>query len=386
MAHKILIGADICPTESNIEALKSGDISAIIDENLRKLLSNADLTIFNLEVPLIDDPHPIKKNGPNLIAPSATINGIKAINPHFFTLANNHIMDQGVEGLKSTVKALDESGIAHAGTGDNPEEASKPFIFVLGTRKIGVYCCAEHEFSIVSENRAGANPFDPLESPDHVAELKKECDYVIVLYHGGKEEYRYPSPNLRKTFRKLADKGADLVIAQHTHCIGCEEKHNGSTLVYGQGNFLFDMVDDEYWNNSLLINLEFDDEEAKISYIPIIKENHSIKMAIGDEGSKILQGFENRSREISEPGIVEQKYSEFAKKNLPNYLASFLGKKNNRFITKVINRLSGRRYRKHLAKRNYGPQEATIIQNMVECEAHRELMLYGLKDTGKKEK
>ena len=43
-------------------------------------------------------------------------------------------------------------------------------------------------------------------------ELKKQCDYVIVLYHGGKEHYRYPSPYLQKVCRKIVDKGADIVV------------------------------------------------------------------------------------------------------------------------------------------------------------------------------
>lgn len=43
---------------------------------------------------------------------------------------------------------------------------------------------------------AGANPFDVLESFDDVQALKEHCDYVIVLYHGGKEFYRYPSPHV----------------------------------------------------------------------------------------------------------------------------------------------------------------------------------------------
>src|SRR5690606_29065463 len=118
--------------------------------------------------------------------------------------------------------------------------------------KIGFYVCAEHEFSIASVDSPGANPFDPLESLDHIADLKNECDYVVVLYHGGKEHYRYPSPYLQKVCRKMADKGANLVICQHSHCIGCFEVYKDSTLVYGQGNFIFNKHDNEYWKTSIL--------------------------------------------------------------------------------------------------------------------------------------
>lgn len=148
------------------------------------------------------------------------------------TLANNHILDQDQQGLVSTCSVLDAAGIAYTGVGQTPEEAAKPYIFECDGKRIGVYACAEHEFSIVTEHSAGANPIDLLETPDHVAALKEQCDYVIVLYHGGKEHYRYPSPNLQKVCRKLVEKGADLVVCQHSHCIGCEEKIRGGVQSY----------------------------------------------------------------------------------------------------------------------------------------------------------
>lgn len=76
--------------------------------------------------------------------------------------------------------------------------------------------------------------------------MSNACDYTIVLYHGGKEHYRFPSPNLQKYCRKFIEKGANIVICQHSHCIGCEENYKNGKIIYGQGNFLFDDSDDEY--------------------------------------------------------------------------------------------------------------------------------------------
>lgn len=193
----------------------SGNARKLIGDELLEKINKADYTIFNLEVPLTDEKKPIAKSGPNLIAPTATIEGLKAINPLFFGLANNHILDQGVEGLVSTVKVLEDAGIEYSGVGQNLVEACKPFIKEINGKRVGIYCCAEHEFSIATESTPGANPFDPLESFEHIEKLKQSADYVIVLYHGGKEYYRYPSPYLQKICRKLVDKGADLVITQH---------------------------------------------------------------------------------------------------------------------------------------------------------------------------
>ena len=72
---------------------------------------------------------PIAKYGPSLIAPTESVNGLKAIGVDLLTLANNHIMDQGIEGLKSTTQTLDHVGISHVGTADHLWDAAKPFFF-----------------------------------------------------------------------------------------------------------------------------------------------------------------------------------------------------------------------------------------------------------------
>ena len=153
------------------------------------------------------------------------------------------------------MNVLRKNGIAFAGAGSNLSDASKSYVVEIDGKKIGIYCCTEHEFSIATLTSAGANPFNPLESLDHIQDLKAQTDHVIVLYHGGKEHYRYPSPHLQKVCRKCIEKGADLVVCQHTHCIGCEEKYLNGTIVYGQGNFLFDYTESEYWQTGLLISL-----------------------------------------------------------------------------------------------------------------------------------
>jgi poly-gamma-glutamate synthesis protein (capsule biosynthesis protein) len=199
---QLIIGGDLVPTQSNIDLFSNGDTNTLFGEELLSLWNASDLRIFNLEVPITDKIDPITKYGPHLIAPTSTIKGIKALNPTLITMANNHILDQGSQGLKSTEDILNRNDIPFIGAGNNLNEANKPYVIQRDGLKIGVYACAEHEFSIATENTPGANPFDPLESLDHIAALKAKCDYVIVLHHGGKEHYRYPSPYLQKVCRK----------------------------------------------------------------------------------------------------------------------------------------------------------------------------------------
>ena len=74
--------------------------------------------------------------------------------------------------------------------GNNIEEASKPFIFEIEKiRSWDLLLCWNTSFSIVSSYSMGANPIDLWRVLDHIQNLK-QVDYVIVLYHGGKEHYR----------------------------------------------------------------------------------------------------------------------------------------------------------------------------------------------------
>lgn len=369
---RIIIAGDLVPTKQNIDLFYNGNIEELMGSELQSIWETADIRIFNLEVPLVDKERPIDKYGPNLIAPTSTIKGINALNPSLISLANNHILDQDVEGLNVTRDILNNLNIPFVGIGDNLSEASKPYIIKDGGLKIGVYACAEHEFTIATENKPGANPFGPLESLDHIYSLKKECDYVIVLYHGGKEHYRYPSPYLQKVSRKIVEKGADLVVCQHSHCIGCYEEYKDATIVYGQGNFIFNKYDNEFWNNSLLVGVTIEDT-VKVDYIPIVTTEIGIRLAQKDEAQEILEGFYERSREILEQDIIEEKYYEFSKDNIDNYLRHFLG------FGKWKSRIDRKILKGYLLNKKINKEYLLAIENFTECEAHRELLLRGIK-------
>jgi len=371
----IIIGGDLVPTESNIQLFNDGNVEELLGKELLSLWMGAYIRVFNLEVPLTDKKNPICKCGPNLIAPTSSIKGIKALNPTLIALANNHIMDQGVDGLHMTMQLLDTNAISYVGAGANLDEAKKPYIFNYGNIRIGFYACAEHEFSIATASTPGANPFDPLESLDHIQELKSKCDYVIVLYHGGKEHYRYPSPHLQKVCRKIAEKGADLVICQHSHCIGCCEKYRGSIIVFGQGNFIFDRYENDYWQTSLLIKVSVDGG-FNVEYIPVRKVGNVIRLADEKDANEIMDAFQRRSSEILQEGFIEQQYRKLAFEHYLPYIRSLAGFR--KWLTRVdVNLLNG-----FLSKHKYSKNQLFAIRNYIECEAHRELLLAGLRMKG----
>ena len=385
---KILIGGDIFPTPSNERLFCEGNAKELIGEELLEDFSSADFRMFNLEGPLIEEKTPIAKSGPVFGTPVQTVNGLKNMNINLISIANNHIFDNGEAGLKSTMKALADNNIAYTGSGSCLKEASKPYLFNLNGITVGVYSCAESEFSIATESGCGANPFDPLESPDAIVELREKCDYLIVLYHGGKEFYRYPSPYLQKVCRKIVNKGADIVLTQHSHCIGCMEKYQGSTIVYGQGNFLLARAENDFTSSGLLVSvdLEKDNSSEKLSsnvnYIPVVKTSNTVRKANEDTAADILSGFFKRSEEIKSPGFIKTSFENFADAYYERFFGVSLGAVAQNPLFRLLDKLSGRK----LASKLFRKKDCLTLVNLIRCEAHREVFIHILnKRIGKKQ-
>jgi poly-gamma-glutamate synthesis protein (capsule biosynthesis protein) len=378
MAVSILIGGDLCPTKSNYALFKKADVLTLFGQELLDVLNNSDIRIFNLEVPLTDVEIPIEKCGVNLLAPTYVIKGIKAIGPSVFGLSNNHILDQGEQGLFSTMNLLTENGILYVGAGRDIDEAAQPLFIERNDIIIGLYCCAEHEFTIATKTSGGANPFDILTSFEHIRRTRQKCDYLIVLYHGGKEHYQYPSPNVQIWCRKMVENGADLIVCQHSHCIGCEENYLGAKIVYGQGNFIFDHSKNELWNSGLLILAEIEfDNKINIQYIPIQRINNTVRLAAGEAKQKILNGFYVRSNSITDDLFVKKNYEIFARDMINHYLTLLFKIKTLQSVLKIVRKFFGNK----LFHKFCLNKPMLVLLNMMECEAHRELFITGLKMT-----
>lgn len=356
---KILIGADVVPTVSNIEHFKKGDAKSIVGEKMLDVMNSVDFRICNHELALTDTESPIRKAGPNIGAPTECINGYKALGFDLVGVANNHILDHGYNGFVSTIETLDKAGIAHVGAGMTKEEAQKPFIFEKDGIKVGVYACCEHEFSWVEDYGFGCNGFDALESLDHITELKKQVDYCIVLYHGGKEHYQYPSPYLYKVCRKIVEKGADIVLCQHTHCVGTEMDHAGGKIIFGQGNFIFAKKYAQFatWGDGFVVVADVTKDGVKYEYVPYEWHELGIRAV---ENAQFMQGFKERSEQIKDYKVVEENFAEMAARTV-------LG-----------------RYVKHMTKKELDADTLKAeygngLYHFAECEVHRETLITGLR-------
>ena len=135
---------------------------------------------------------------------------------------------------------------------------------------------------------------------EDIRKAKAECDRVVVMYHGGKEQCRYPSPRLSKVCHAFAKNGADVVLCQHSHCVGCYEKYEDCHILYGQGNFHFVKPafakDLEGWEDGLAVC--YDTETHEINFIPFVMNETGVELAKGEEKTIIIKEFEKRNAKL----------------------------------------------------------------------------------------
>ncbi|MBR0135089.1 MAG: CapA family protein [Clostridia bacterium] len=375
---RIVIGADTAALGRDAESFIRGDAEKLVGSGILETLKSADLRVFDLEAPLAEKVDPIKKFGPVLCSPSIAAKGFEALGIDALTMANNHIMDQGSEGLYASFAAIREYGAAFFGAGEDIKSASRPFVAERGGIRVGFIGCAEHEFSIASDSTPGAAPYDPVLTPQSVKELKASCDRVIVLYHGGKELYRYPSPGLMNACRSLCRAGADAVICQHSHCIGCKEEYEGSLIVYGQGDFIFDHSDGRDYEG-LLIVLDITKQSMNADFIPYYRKDIGVAAAEGAHKERILEAFGAASERIKDQKTVEKLYSACAEENFAHYFKCMTGRGNG-LLHRALNKLFKGLPDRLLLKRRANEKTMLAWKNFFEDEAHRELILRAVSD------
>ena len=294
---KIMLGADLVPTEFTENSFVQKDLSTLFGK-VQELPKTVDRCIVNLECALTTSGGATKKFGPSLKANPSCADAIKEFGVTDALLANNHVFDFGIQGFKDTMENLDRVGINYTGVGENDTLSRKPFIIEKDGQKIGIVNVCEHEYSYALPDRMGTNPFNPFVTMQDVRALRKEVDHLIVCYHGGKEHCRYPSPRLRDLCRELVNNGADFVITQHSHCIGCYEEYNGGKILYGQGNFHFSTENDsDLWTTSLVVILDITDK-IDVEFIPIVSSKTGIDLAEGEKKEEILSSFYARNEEL----------------------------------------------------------------------------------------
>lgn len=320
---RIFIGGDITPTAVTVPAFDRADIPALFG-SIPALLRTGDMTVANVECALTDSDGKIHKCGPNLKGRPSYADVIRDAGITHIGLANNHVYDFGKTGFYDTLRALDAAGLPYTGVGENEADARKPLYVEVCGKTVALVCVAEHEYSYALPDREGVWGFDPFETMEDIREAKSRADFVLVLYHGGKEQSRYPSPRLRKACRAMVNAGADFVTCQHSHCIGVYEEYRAGKILYGQGNFNFvGYIDHPHWKNGLLVQLDLtDDGKLAVTFHPVVITATGVTLAEGAERETLLKELDERNAALQDEQAWLKEWNAFCESMRPNYRES----------------------------------------------------------------
>jgi poly-gamma-glutamate capsule biosynthesis protein CapA/YwtB (metallophosphatase superfamily) len=245
---------------------------------MRRYLTSADLALANFENPVIRaavwHPDATTFTGDLRLLPILNQAGIDGV-----TLANNHILDAGVPGVRETIVHLEEASIAHAGAGMDLAEAREPMIFDLGQTKIGVLSyqgVPSYDWAWATETSAGTAPIGKEVMKEDVERLRDEVDLVVVMPHWGNEYLATPEPWQVDWAHAAVDAGADLVIGGHAHWPKGIEVYDGDPIFYGVGNFLFDQSWSEETSTGIFAEITlYEDRVIQIRPVPFIQLDYS---------------------------------------------------------------------------------------------------------------
>ena len=185
--------------------------------NVAHIFAEDDFTLANLEGPLTEGGTPAQKEfafrGPT--AYTAILEGVEAV-----SLANNHALDYGYQGLADTKAALTAAGIAYGAR-------EETFLYTTDSGlTVGVYC---DDFA-----------FERAQIESAIADLRaRGAEIVVCAFHWGQEKAYKPSQNEIDWAHIAIDAGADIVAGHHPHVLQPIEYYNGGVILYSLANFAF---------------------------------------------------------------------------------------------------------------------------------------------------
>ncbi|MFA4890911.1 MAG: AmmeMemoRadiSam system protein B [Candidatus Gracilibacteria bacterium] len=175
-----------------------------------------------------------------------------------FSIANNHILNQGWDGFDSTVQNLQSAGVSACG---HPTEVVPGAVVykTFGDKEIAFIC-----FDDVGHR------LDMDSAVSLVDDVDDDVDFTIVSIHWGFEYVHTPN-NYRQVdpAHRFVDAGADVIIGHHPHVVQTFEIYNGVPIFYSLGNFIFD----QYWSydtqEQLGVGIVLGDETTKFYLFPM---------------------------------------------------------------------------------------------------------------------
>lgn len=240
-ALTIALVGDVMPGTTYPQERLPEEDGAQLFLDTRNLLQKADIAAGNMEGAIADTGETVKKKSAMNYAfriPTRYGRLLSEAGFDFMSMANNHVFDFGMAGVKSTEAVLNANSIAYAGIAGRRESV------IVERRGVKYGFCAFGHNSYTLKHNDNANVSRIIRS------LKREADVVIVSFHGGaegaaarhlpqgKEEFLGEDRgNLRDFAHLCIDNGADVVYGHGPHVARAVELYKGHFIAYSLGNF-----------------------------------------------------------------------------------------------------------------------------------------------------
>ena len=296
---------DIAPVRGTAEILGNTDAGKFARQ-LLKSSPQSDLTVANLESPVVLQAR-LKENKRYTLRTDVSVLDLFD-SRSVISLANNHIMDHGEQGLAETIAALDARGLVYAGAGSNLEEASQPALIDVGGVRVAVLCCADPRFRAATADSAGTCPVTVELVETAVSELRDMADMVILSVHMGIEFLPVPSERQLALAEVCARAGVSVLHFHHTHTISGVQKIGECTVLYGTGNFIFPYVlsggHRRSWHKTAVWTVDVALDEGKprstsVSWTPLLLDDAGLPApAPARTANRINREIERWSRRI----------------------------------------------------------------------------------------
>lgn len=293
------------------------------DGNLNKvaLAASADINICHLETVLSkEEPSTYPRfRTPESLGSALRINGF-----HGCSLASNHSIDYGYQGIVSTINTLDRYGIRHAGTRKSPL-SSKVALYNAGGITVAHLSYTFSTNGIKLTEPWHVNMLDIRTILEDSKSAKNSSDIVVVSLHFGTEYLQTPDSYQLQVVRTLTQsRYIDAIVGHHAHVVQPFAMVNAKPVFYGLGNLLSaqEQTYSPTGNMGVIVTLNFSvvDKVALFSgysYLPTIVNsgNWRVEYAANFSPGKIglLCDSIANSKSKMVAGVLEQESAKLAK-------------------------------------------------------------------------
>ena len=270
-------------------------------EKVKAVFNDKDILFGNLET-VLSNRGKVAEKAVVLYTSPDKVEWLKDAGFDILNIANNHIMDLGVEGFDETLNVLNQNNLNFIGCSNH--KFNQPYAVIeVNNTKIGFLGYYEGSFN-KPQNGVLINGMNEDDIIEDVRNLKSQCDTIILSLHWGIENVFYPSPKQIDLAHKLIDSGATVILGHHPHVIQGIERYKEGLIAYSLGNFQFDpSISYSPNNQSLILSIELTKDgldsydiipvkidEDFVPYVPAEEEQEEIRRFISEISQPINNG------------------------------------------------------------------------------------------------